>query len=136
MENARKVALIFNKSFKSQTRQRSNPGVRAANLFWPKVINCIEKNEIACELTEDRVLKEHFAVGYSAANQLKEAYLSASEIRVVHAIDSRGLPTVTALFFKNPQPSRYYELAISFCPETGDPLLAGRAFQHNTRLAA
>lgn len=132
----KKVGLIFTKLFKNEVRENSNSGVMAANHFWPKVIRSIEKGETARELLEDRVLKEHFAIGYASANQLKDAYGMASEIKVVHAIDSRGLPTVKALFFREHQTNRFYEFEVTFCPESGFPLLAGRAFQNFHQLAA
>jgi hypothetical protein len=121
----KKADLVFKGIFRRMTRGQSNPGYASANRFWPILAKSIESSKAALELTADKVLREHFAVGYTAANTLKTAYQEATSIKVIHHMDNRSLPTVTALFFLPAR--RRYELSVSFSPETGSPLLVSRS---------
>jgi hypothetical protein len=125
--------LVFQKRFQGHTRQRSNPGVKAANLFWPKVVAFIEGSDPGVDLVNDRVLKEHFAIGYAASSLLNYACRKATQIKVIHHLDSRNLPAIKALFFMEGQ---LYEFVVTFCRETGKPLYVSRMLQGPLGLAA
>jgi len=126
-QQMKQVELIFRRTFKQQTREHSNPGVKAANLFWPQALKHLEGKHVCPELAGNPVLKEYFSTGYAAAETLKVAFEKADQIKAIHHIDSSSFPSVTVLFFKNTHNQSYYELTTSFNATTGAPLMIGRS---------
>lgn len=129
----KKVELVFKKDFKKMLSV-PNPGVNAANHFWPIVAKYLDNEKPVRSLSEDKVLKEHFTTGHAAASTLKDACKQASSIKVVHHMDSRSLPTITIFFILNQL--SFYELTVSFNVATGKPLLVTRSEKTEVLAAA